>query len=176
MSKQHQPVPDETPDVSHILNPDVAHERSDVDVGLLFKFIGGLLVATVVILFVIKLLSDYFERREAALEWPPASRVNPPGTRVLPPEPRLQGAVGSKGLPLDEMKKFRAEEDAALNSYGWVDKSAGVVRIPIQQAMKLIAERGLPVKTEAANTEAATGGAAPPVAPSLPVTPEAIRK
>jgi len=41
----------------------------------------------------------------------------------------------------------QAEEDA-LKSYGWVDRNNGVVRIPIDQAMKLTIQRGLPVRTE----------------------------
>jgi hypothetical protein len=84
---------------------------------------------------------NFFHEREVAQELPPASRVNPPGTRRLPPEPRLQGAPGSELLPLDDMKKFKAEQEAAINSYGWVDKQTGVVRIPIDEAKKLLVER-----------------------------------
>jgi hypothetical protein len=39
---------------------------------------------------------------------------------------------------------MRAEEDASLNSYGWVDKEQGVVHIPIERAMDTVVERGLP--------------------------------
>jgi len=56
----------------------------------------------------------------------------------LPPEPRLQTD------PHGDLLKLREAEDHILNSYGWVDRNAGVVRIPIEQAMKLTVARGLP--------------------------------
>jgi len=37
-------------------------------------------------------------------------------------------------------------EEQTLNSYGWVDQNAGVVHIPIAEAMKLVAQRGLPTR------------------------------
>jgi hypothetical protein len=43
-----------------------------------------------------------------------------------------------------EIAKFRLEEEQRLHSYGWADQSAGVVRIPIERAMELVAQRGLP--------------------------------
>jgi hypothetical protein len=56
----------------------------------------------------------------------------------LPPEPRLQTD------PHGDLLRLRQSEDQILNTYGWVDRNAGVVRIPIEQAMKLTVERGLP--------------------------------
>src|SRR5260370_1253870 len=41
-----------------------------------------------------------------------------------------------------ELLAQRAEEDEKLNNYAWVDKQKGVVRIPIEQAMRLVAEEG----------------------------------
>jgi hypothetical protein len=58
-------------------------------------------------------------------------------TRTMP-EPRLEIIPGS-GLA-----KLRAEEDAQLNSYGWIDRRSNIVRIPIERAMEIIAQRGLP--------------------------------
>jgi hypothetical protein len=39
---------------------------------------------------------------------------------------------------------FRAQEEALLTSYGWVEKDKGLARIPIDAAMRIVAERGLP--------------------------------
>jgi hypothetical protein len=47
-------------------------------------------------------------------------------------------------LPALDLARFRAEEELALGTYGWVDKDKGIVRIPIERAMGLLAERGLP--------------------------------
>ena len=41
-----------------------------------------------------------------------------------------------------DLAKFRAWEDSQLNSYGWVDRTAGVVHIPIERAMEIIAQQG----------------------------------
>jgi hypothetical protein len=164
MSKHGHHPPDEIPDVDYIRNEDTAHELSDVNVGMLAKFIGILTVSMIVILIGIKFLSNAFERHEESLEWPPASRVNPPGTRLLPPEPRLQGAPGPKGpteLPLDEMKNYRHAEEVALTSYGWVNREAGVVRIPIEEAKKMLIEHGYGVKPAATPGPAAPKPAAP---------------
>ena len=46
----------------------------------------------------------------------------------------------------DDMAKFRDHERDMLNSYGWVDPKAGVARIPIDRALEIMAERGLPTK------------------------------
>jgi hypothetical protein len=57
------------------------------------------------------------------------------------PEPRLQIS------PVTDLREFRAREDAELNSYGWINKTAGVVRIPIERAMDLVLKKGLPART-----------------------------
>jgi hypothetical protein len=59
------------------------------------------------------------------------------------PEPRLEDDERT------ELNGFRLREEQQLESYGWVDQNAGVVHIPIDQAMKLIAERGLPTTPQA---------------------------
>jgi hypothetical protein len=51
-----------------------------------------------------------------------------------------------------EINEFRLQEEQTLHSYAWVDKDAGTVRIPIDRAMQLIAQRGLPVRPQAAET------------------------
>ena len=53
------------------------------------------------------------------------------------PEPRLQVDAPN------ELRQMRAAEEAALNSYGWVDKEAGVVKIPVDRAMEILAEERL---------------------------------
>ena len=63
----------------------------------------------------------------------------------LPPKPRLQIA------PRLDLAQKRKAEDEALNSYAWIDRSAGTVRIPIDRAIDLLAER-------AATQDVATSG------------------
>jgi len=122
-------------------NPAVAHEESDVNIRAIFGFGAGLLAVAVVIHVLIYGLFGYFNRRErvqAPAEYPLAAGQ---GNRV-PPEPRLQTD------PRQDLADLRAKEQDQLTSYGWVDRNAGVVRIPIEAAMKLTLERGLPARTE----------------------------
>jgi hypothetical protein len=59
------------------------------------------------------------------------------------PQPRLES---NERL---EINDFRAQEEKTLNSYGWVDQQTGVVRIPIDRAMQLLVQRGLPTRPQA---------------------------
>ncbi|MCL6508251.1 MAG: hypothetical protein K6T59_14635, partial [Bryobacteraceae bacterium] len=64
-----------------------------------------------------------------------------PYAEGLPPAPRLQVD------PATDLENLRKAEAAVLNSYGWVDRKAGIVRIPIDRAMEVLAERGLPARS-----------------------------
>ena len=60
------------------------------------------------------------------------------------------------------LRNFLINQENQLNSYGWVDEKAGVAHIPIDRAMELIVQRGLPVHAPG-GAESAT--AAPSNAP-----------
>ena len=64
-----------------------------------------------------------------------ATRLSQP---VVPPEPRIEVA------PYEQLQQLRVKEDHILNSYAWVDKQSGVVRVPIDRAIDLLAAKGLP--------------------------------
>lgn len=66
----------------------------------------------------------------------------------------------------EDVAARRAQAEARLNSYGWVDKEAGIVKIPIDRAMALIVETGLPVGIPA--TETPTPTEVPPTATPMP--------
>ncbi|HWF83323.1 MAG TPA: hypothetical protein VG222_00660 [Vicinamibacterales bacterium] len=120
-------------------NGAVHHETSDVNIRAIFAFGAALIVVAVAVHFIIWLMFLYFGAREARSEvrqFPLAASEE----NRLPPEPRLQTN------PRQDLKDLRSGEDAILNSYSWVDKNAGVVRIPIGEAMKLTVQRGLPAR------------------------------
>ncbi len=71
--------------------------------------------------------------------------------RQLPPGPRLQIA------PAKDLDDVRAAEDSVLYNYGWVVRDAGVVRIPIERAIELVVQRGLPVRSAGEIEEAKSG-------------------
>jgi hypothetical protein len=102
-------------------------------------------------------------RREAAAGDTPTLPSGPPlpaGVR-LPPGPRLQPK------PEDEMAALHERQLRLLTSYGWVDREAGTVRVPIERAMAELAAGGLPAAEPAAGAaeaEPAAGTAAEPAA------------
>jgi|SRR5204862_2182677 len=127
------------PHEPHTVNPDVHHETTDVDVRGVLLFGAGLFVVAAIVHLAIWVLFGYFSAREAirgAREYPLAAAEQ----NRLPPEPRLQTA------PREDLRDLRAQEDQVLASYGWVDKNAGVVRIPIEEAMKIVVKKGLPAR------------------------------
>jgi len=131
------------PDHAHHKNPGVAHERRDVNIrGIIYFAVALVIVGAVLNLFLWWLL-DYFETSQAKAEPPPPPMASQ--RQQFPPEPRLQGAPGHSDPPMIELRESRQRENQLLESYGWVDQKAGIVRIPIDQAKQLLLERGLPV-------------------------------
>jgi hypothetical protein len=84
-------------------------------------------------------------------------------TRAFP-TPRLQGDDGNL-----DTADLHAREDLLLENYSWVDRSKGTVRIPIERAMELIAQRGLPVRQQPPQTEGLMAGESA-IAVQVPLT------
>jgi hypothetical protein len=121
-----------------------AYETRDVKVRPLAVFIAGLTVVGLVVYFVVfamfRLFSGQAAREDAQVAPSAVSRpAAAPGAERLPPEPRIQAN------PAADMEALRRQEDAVLTTYGWVDRQAGIARIPIDVAMTQILEEGLPV-------------------------------
>ena len=125
---------------------EIHHELRDVQVGPVLWFGTGLLLILVFSFWITRVMFNYFADRETKSSPPAVPLVSE--KPELPPEPRLQVS------PVRASKQIRAAEDNVLNSYGWVDQPAGLVRIPIDRAMKLLAERGLPVRRESSQQKA----------------------
>jgi hypothetical protein len=125
--------------MDEIDNPDVRHEHSDVDANAILGFATGLVVGVVTVSLLVGLFFAYLSTR-AAISTIPQYPLGADLARRLPPEPRLQAA------PRQAMDDLRTEEDRTLRSYQWVDRTTGVVRIPIDEAIRLTLERGLPAR------------------------------
>ena len=63
---------------------------------------------------------------------------------TMPPEPRLQGVPGHTSDAQLDLRDKREADQEANEKYDWIDKQAGIARIPVEEAMKIIVERGLP--------------------------------
>jgi hypothetical protein len=138
MAELHQP---HAPQPEHGSGSNAAphREESDVNIGGVLGFGAGLIVTALLINLIVYVLFRYYDLREARRVMPqfPLAVAQEPR---LPPEPRLQTD------PRQDLADLRAMEDATLTSYGWVDKNAGIVRIPIDEAIRLTLERGLPFR------------------------------
>jgi hypothetical protein len=69
----------------------------------------------------------------------------------LPMEPNLPTFADT-----GEYETLLAEEEAILTSYGWADEDEGVVRMPVKDAMKILADEGLPARDLSAEEEEST--------------------
>jgi hypothetical protein len=110
------------------------HEIRDVQTRPIVAFAVGLIMLTGVVLLLMGWLFHYFAGRQAKLDVPTSPLAV---TQERPPEPHLEVVLDQ------ELRQLRADEQAMLYSYGWVDQQAGIVRIPIDRAMTLLTERGL---------------------------------
>jgi hypothetical protein len=125
------------------------------------KFVGALVLFAIVVHIAMYGAFKFFESREKAAE-----RESSPLARTreqsLPPEPRLQLAPGfgvtkpdgtrvdlsyravKSGAipqPQSEYREVLKEWERELKEYGWADQKAGTVRLPIDDAIKLYAQK-----------------------------------
>jgi len=112
------------------------YEDSDVSVGRLLGFAAGVVALVVLGVLGSAAVFHFFVRHQPL--GPPASPFE--DVRPMPPEPRLQTTA-----PLD-LKRFRDDQEKILQSYGWVDSQAGIVRIPVERAVDLLLQKGYPVR------------------------------
>jgi hypothetical protein len=155
-------------------NPTVGHESSDIDVRTVLSFGAGMVIVAVTCAVIIRVLFGVLEREARASDPQISPLARPAGQ--LPPEPRLETNERAK------LTTFRLDETKTLEGYGWVDQIGGVARIPVEEAKKLLAQRGLPARATPADplegthapamgeasggrtipSKPATGAAAPP--------------
>ncbi len=133
-----------------IQNPDVGHEPYMAGARPITLAILALALGCLAVFAGMRMLFGVFQRglEAAAVEVHPLRQG-----REQPPEPRLQA------YPLREIAEHRAAIDARATSYDWVDRERGRVRLPLDRALELVAERGLPdwPELEGVTGEAAEG-------------------
>ena len=132
-------------------NQEVEFEREDLAPTPIFIFLITLTAICVLVYFVLRGMYSYLDSYESRHQ-PPQSPLAPQtraDTRAVTPDditkfpqPRLET---KETMEIDD---FRLQEEKTLNSYGWVDQQAGVVHIPIDRAMQLLAQRGLPTRPQ----------------------------
>jgi hypothetical protein len=139
-------------DPADLHNEAVAHEHSDINIT---KLVGAALALAAITGAVAVLMWGVFRflegqaqsRDQAAAPSPlaaPAAQMpaNMTGSAVFSPTPGPRLLTNEYAV-LDE---HRRSEEQRLAGYGWTDEAAGVARMPVSEAKKLILERGLPVR------------------------------
>ena len=154
---------------------EIEYERRDVNLRTVLKagaVLGGIsvfgIVATVGVFVLFDRWSDRQERPVPPLAYEPGR---------LPPEPRLQST------PQVDIEDLRAQQRQRLSAYGWAEAPGGAVHIPIDEAMRLYAERTAgrpvepvgapPVPPPPAAAAGASGTATVPAAAPPPASPAA---
>jgi hypothetical protein len=113
------------------------YETRDANAGGVFKFLAALGIVLVVTGLVCWGLFRFFSSHDvdqAASESPFAD------TRQLPLGPQLQVN------PREDWLKFREDQKKSMETYAWENQTAGIVRVPIEEAMELLVKKGLPVQ------------------------------
>ena len=153
----------ETPDVSHIRNVEVTHEKSDVSVRGVMTFVVALTISAIAIHIGMWLLFRYFNAQAAKAPQPGPMALTQ--QERLPPEPRLQAAPGfelgledgrtvklEKREPQSEYRALREQWELNLKT-GLKDQSGKVVGMPIDAAIdKVLSGEGLPTRVKGSST------------------------
>ena len=116
--------------------PSKGHERRDADVFALFGIALLIALTCVVVLLVASGMMFYFKRHEPSKT---GGRADIPviATENFP-QPKLEVQSGA------ELARLRKAEKTDLTSYGWVDRQSGIVRVPIDRAIQMLLQQGLP--------------------------------
>jgi hypothetical protein len=132
------------------------YETRDANTSGVLLFIA--LLATTVVL-VLLLAWGLFRHYSVSINnSPPDSPFT--GVREVPSPPRLQVT------PREDLQRILADQQSKLETYGWEDRQAGTVRIPIERAMDLLVQKGLPVATPGSSGQSRDNSAGNPGSPN----------
>jgi hypothetical protein len=118
----------------------IGHEPDTTDVRGVGVTGVAILAGIAVILAVVYGMFQYLAHHPVIVS--PGSPLAETSQQQFPPPPRIEVQ------PAKELRDLRSYEEHILSTYGWVDKNAGIVRIPISRAMELQLERGFPVRKQ----------------------------
>jgi hypothetical protein len=126
-------------------NDTVSFEKRDVEVRSIYWYLIVLTITVAACFFVsvyiLKYTKGYVSQNDPVRM--PAREAMGPGYHTMPPEPRLQGVPGHENDPQQDRRDKVQADTESNESYGWVNQQAGVAKIPVSEAMKIVAEKGL---------------------------------
>jgi len=138
---------------------DVTFEPVDVQVGTIYWYLVALGVAVALSLFVCVYIFRFTASLAKESDTPPTAAMQQMTEKMseeekqamdYPPEPRLQGVPGHENDPQEDLRQKIAGDKKANETLGWIDEANGIAQIPVSEAMKIIAEKGLPPVNPAA--------------------------
>jgi hypothetical protein len=133
------------------VNGEVAFERRDINVYQITAFGVGLLISCIVVVFAMWAMFHFLAKREDKVNVVTAPAMLKERA-TLPPAPVLQG-IPNLQPPSAELQQLRTDEDVILDNFGWIDPGKGMVRIPIDLAIDMVAAKGLPSKPSPAGAD-----------------------
>lgn len=144
------------------MNPGINYESRDLGARSIVVFLIVLAISGILIELLVWGMLRFYNKMTVENNVPTA------GTSQLYGQPYAQPVSGDASLrfpqpalqvdDVADMNKLKAENEEILNSYGWVDQTNGVVRVPIQTAIDQVAQKGLPVRQEQGAQPAAKFG------------------
>jgi hypothetical protein len=158
------------------------YERSDVRVTGIVVFLTSLMIFVAVCGVLAwgmgKLINARLNKEDGPTsKWTTTANIRELGNMPTNPEMQRKVAVLTQSFPTprlqtddgnQDLADLHEREDLLLDNYSWVDRSQGKVRIPIERAIELIAQRGLPVAPAAQHEPLMAGDQEPTV--SVPLT------
>lgn len=124
-----------SPEPSPPVNPNPDWQDRDINLGMLIVVIAAVMVVTVGAFIAMNMLMKYYEMRADARDQPGSILT---ATRQVPEGPLLQAD------PPGELAAHLAEQRALVSGYAWIDENTGIARIPVDRAMAIVAENGIP--------------------------------
>ncbi|MGD0831302.1 MAG: hypothetical protein ABR907_10190 [Terracidiphilus sp.] len=168
-------------DAPHVIDASAGYEKTDVGVAGIVVFLASLAIFAVVTAALAYGIGKVINAHMAKEDGPPSKWARSVDVRPLGdlassaamqnkmaemtqkfPTPRVQTDDGNQ-----DVADLHAREDLLLENYSWADQGQGKVRIPIERAMELLAQRGLPVATAAAQSQLMTGETKPEIVAPL---------
>ena len=153
MSTDPHPKPAGTNGEPH--HADVTFEPVDVQVGTIYWYLAALGIAVALSLVACVYIFRFTASLARESDTPPTAAMQQmnetmakenkdPSSMQYPDEPRLQGVPGHPNDPQEDLRQKIADDRKANETLSWIDQTNGVAQIPVSEAMKIIAAKGLP--------------------------------
>lgn len=131
----HTPMQSHGHASAHAAAIEAGYEKADPRAKPIVIFTVFLVLSLLLTFYGMKWANDAYMAAETAKD----ALVHPlAAAKGEPPAPRLQAR------PNAEWATFESEQAAAVSTYRWIDRSNGVVQLPVERALEILSERGLP--------------------------------